>query len=106
MISRGFLNLARTNARRANPQTPACAIYQRAHLLQVQIPAALGDIVGMTDAVPELRTSAAYLANSCHKPLVYHCANFRRNAAAFGKGFAAYRGERSLSGTCPGILTV
>jgi CheY-like chemotaxis protein len=35
--------------------------------LQIQIPAAVGHVVGMADAVPELWTAAANFTNSCHK---------------------------------------
>ncbi|HSU60594.1 MAG TPA: hypothetical protein VLI55_14875 [Bryobacteraceae bacterium] len=35
--------------------------------LEVQIPAALADVVGVADAVSELRPTAADFTNFCHK---------------------------------------
>jgi hypothetical protein len=35
--------------------------------LQVQIPATLGHVVGMTDAMPELWSATTDFTNSCHK---------------------------------------
>src|SRR5205823_6643480 len=44
----------------------AGAVHESAHRLQVDVPAPLGDIVGVADPVAELRPLPAYLANSCH----------------------------------------
>jgi hypothetical protein len=64
---RDFLNFTVPNARRANAEAAASAVYQRPHRLKIQIPAALRHIVGVADAVTELRSAATYIANSCHK---------------------------------------
>jgi hypothetical protein len=63
-----FLNLPGANAGGADAEAPGGPIDYRAHGLQVQIPAALADVMSMTDAVTELRTPPAYFANSCHLP--------------------------------------
>lgn len=63
----GFLDFTGPDAGRANAETAAGAVYNRAHTLQVQVPAALGNIVGVADAVAELRPAATHFANSCHK---------------------------------------
>jgi len=61
-----LLHLPRPYARRAYAQPLGRAIHYRADILQIQIPPALGDIMGMTDAVAELRAATAHFANSCH----------------------------------------
>jgi CheY-like chemotaxis protein len=80
----------------ANPQTPAGAVDDSAHRLQVEIPAALGDVMGVTDPMAELRPPPAYFANSCHcfeilrEPC--NCINSSALSAMdpyFGKVFAA-----------------
>jgi hypothetical protein len=63
---RDLLNLAGFDAGCADTQAFAGPIDQRADILKIQIPAALRDIVGMADPVPELRPSAADFANLCH----------------------------------------
>ena len=61
------MNFAGADARRAGAYAAAGAVHQRVNRLQVQVPAPLGDVMGVTDAVAELRTAAAHFANSCHK---------------------------------------
>ena len=63
---RGFLDFARADAGSANAHTLGSAIDQRVNRLQIQIPAAFTDIVGVADSVPKLRAAAAHFANSCH----------------------------------------
>src|SRR5581483_8891466 len=62
-----LLNLAIADARRANADALSGALHQRANRLQVHVPTAFRYIVGMADAVAELRTAATNFANSCHK---------------------------------------
>jgi hypothetical protein len=62
-----LLDFAGTDARRANAKAAAGAVHQRANRLQVQVPTALRQIVGVADAVTELGTAATDLANFCHK---------------------------------------
>ena len=62
-----FLNFTVPNARRADPQPFARAFDQGTHRLQIDIPASLGDIVSVADAVTELRPATTYFANLCHK---------------------------------------
>jgi len=64
---RDFLYFAGAYAGGADAQAPVGAVYDRANGLQIEIPAALGNIVGVTDAVAELRPATAYFTNSCHK---------------------------------------
>ena len=63
---RGFLDFARANAGRAYAQTLGGAVDYRADRLQIQIPPALADVMGVADAVAKLRAAPAYIANSCH----------------------------------------
>ena len=64
---RYFLNFAVANAGRAHAQALSCAVDERAHRLQVHVPAAFRYIVGMADAVTELGSASANLTVLCHK---------------------------------------
>ena len=46
-------------------EAAAGAVDHRANRLEIDIPAPLGDIVGVTDLVTELRAAATNFANSC-----------------------------------------
>src|SRR6266852_433898 len=72
---RCLFDLAVANAGRADANPLGGALDDGPHRLQVQIPAALGDIVGVTDLVAELGTAATHIANSCHyrNLLSRHC---------------------------------
>ena len=61
------MDFAAANAGRADAHTFPGAIDQSMNGLQVQIPAALRYVVGMADAMPELRPSATNVTNFCHK---------------------------------------
>src|ERR1041384_515466 len=63
----GLLDLAAANAGGANAQTARGAFHQRANGVQIQIPAALGNIMSVADAVPESRPAAAQFANLSHE---------------------------------------
>ena len=41
-------------------------LINRMDRLQIQIPAALADVMGVTDPVAKLRAAPAHIANSCH----------------------------------------
>ena len=62
-----FLNLARADAGGADAHSAAGPVHQCAHRLQIQVPAALSYIMGVTDPVAELGAPATNFANSCHK---------------------------------------
>jgi hypothetical protein len=62
-----FLNLAAANAGCANAKPFARTVHERMNPLKIQIPTALTDIMGMADAIPELRSTAAHFTNFCHK---------------------------------------
>jgi len=66
-FSGGFLNLAVADARSAGPHTLAGPINQSPNRLQIDIPAPVRNVVSVAHLVPELRPSAADVANSCHK---------------------------------------
>ena len=66
-VSGDFLNLAFTNAGGAHADAASGAVDEGADVLEVDVPAALGYIVRVTDAVAELRTAAADFTNSSHK---------------------------------------
>jgi hypothetical protein len=63
----GLLNLAGTDAGRAGADAAASAIDQRVYSLQIDVPAALCDVVGVADAATELRAFATNFAYSSHK---------------------------------------
>jgi hypothetical protein len=64
---RDFLDFTVPNARRADPHPFAGAFDQGADRLEIDIPAALGDVMSVADAVTELRPATTYFANLCHK---------------------------------------
>ena len=61
------MNFAVTDAGGAHAHPLAGTLDQCVDRLQVQIPATLRNVVGMADAVPELRSATADFTNSCHK---------------------------------------
>ena len=64
---RDFLNFTVADAGRADADTTARALYQSPDGLQIQVPAALGYIVRVADAVPELWPPATDFTDLCHK---------------------------------------
>ena len=62
----GLLDFAVANARCANAETACNPVHNGVNWLQVDVPAAFGDVVGVADAVTELGAAAANFANSCH----------------------------------------
>ena len=61
------MNLAAANAGGADANALARTFDECVHGLQIHVPAALRHVVGMTDAMPELRTTAANFTNFCHR---------------------------------------
>ena len=55
---RNLLDFAVTDARRADPHTLAGAFNQSAHRLKIDIPATLGNVMCVADAIPKLRAAA------------------------------------------------
>jgi len=64
---RDFLDFTVANARRANAHALAGAIYQRAHRLQVEVPAPFRNVMSVADLIAECRLPATYFANLCHE---------------------------------------
>jgi hypothetical protein len=64
---RDLLDFAVPNARGADPEPLAGAVDEGPNGLQVHVPAAFGDIVGVADAVPELGAAATNFAYFRHK---------------------------------------
>src|ERR1022692_1008790 len=62
-----LLNLARADAGCADPDPAPRPVHQCANRLQIQVPAALSYIMGVTDPVAELGPPATNFTNSCHK---------------------------------------
>jgi len=62
-----FFDLARADAGGADTDTAAGPVHQCANRLQIQVPAALSYIMGVTDPVAELGAPATNFANLCHK---------------------------------------
>jgi len=63
---RRFLNFVIADAARAGAKTLVRSINHRVHRLQIDVPAAVGHIVGVADFMPELWSPAANFTNSCH----------------------------------------
>jgi hypothetical protein len=62
-----FLHFAVADAGSANLDTFTGTFDQCMNVLQVQIPTTLGYIMGVADAVSELRATAADFTSFCHK---------------------------------------
>ena len=62
----GLLNLAAADAGCAYPNVLGCALDQRVHILQIQIPTALGYVVCVADPVAELRPASAHFTYFRH----------------------------------------
>src|SRR6266481_5159298 len=62
-----LLDLVRPDTGRTDAHALAGAVHQGPHRLQVQVPPAVGDVMGVADLVAELGAAATYFANSCHK---------------------------------------
>jgi len=56
---RDFLNFTVADAGRAGAQALMRSVDDRAHGLNIDVPAAVAHIVGVTDLMPKLRTFAA-----------------------------------------------
>lgn len=59
-------DFAAAQARGADAQLLGSALHLGAHRAQVDVPAPLGDIVGVADIVAELRPLAANITDLCH----------------------------------------
>jgi hypothetical protein len=64
---RNLLDFTRADAGSANANAAPSAVHQRTNGLQIQVPAAVGHVVGVADPVPELGAPAANFTNSSHK---------------------------------------
>ena len=62
-----FLDFAVADAGRTHSYAFSGTFDQSVNALQVKIPAALAHVMGMTNAMPELRPAATDLTNFCHK---------------------------------------
>ena len=63
---RGLLDLIALDAGSANANSLRRAGNHRTNLLEIDIPAPVGNIVSVADLVPKLRAAATYIAYSCH----------------------------------------
>ena len=70
MLKRRFLgslnDFAALQAARANADALAGTVHNCANLMQVHVPAAPGNVMGMTYIVSELRPLAALFTYACH----------------------------------------
>jgi hypothetical protein len=64
---RDFLNFTVPDARRADPDPFAGALYQSSDRLQIDVPAPFGDVVSVADPAAELGAATTYFANLSHK---------------------------------------
>jgi hypothetical protein len=62
-----LLNFAVTDTRGTDANAAASAIHQRANGLQIHIPAALRNVMGVADSIAELRALTTNCANLCHR---------------------------------------
>jgi len=60
-------DLAALDAAGADANPLGIAVDQRLHRLQVDVPTAAGDVVGVGDVIAELRPFAADIAYLCHE---------------------------------------
>ena len=63
---RRFLYSAVANAGSANAYSLTSAIHQRVNRLEIEVPTALCHVVGVADAISELRSPATDFTDSCH----------------------------------------
>jgi len=61
------LHLAAANTGRADAEPFASTVHQRVYRLQIDIPATVAHIVGVTDLMPKLWPTLTDFTNSCHK---------------------------------------
>jgi hypothetical protein len=61
-----LLNLTVADAGSAGAKTLVRSVDDSAHGLNVDVPAAVAHVMGVTDLMPELRAFAAYFTYSCH----------------------------------------
>jgi len=62
----GFDDFAATQTRGADAYVLGCGSHLGVNRAQIDVPAPLAHIVGVTDGVSKLRPLAADIANSCH----------------------------------------
>ena len=64
-----LLQLPASQAGRANPNSLARAVYDRADGAQVHVPTPLRHVVSVADVISKLRSLAAHIAYACHETL-------------------------------------
>src|SRR5579872_2431318 len=64
---RHLLHFTGSDTGRTDAQALTSAVHQGSHRLEVEVPAAISDIVGVADAVAKLGSAAANFTNLCHK---------------------------------------
>jgi hypothetical protein len=62
----GFLDFAAAQAGSADANALGCSLHPGVNRTKIDVPAPLGDIVGVADVISKLRPFAANLANLCH----------------------------------------
>jgi hypothetical protein len=82
---RGLLNFARTKTGSTNTDPAAGAVHERANRLQINVPAALGDIMGVADPIAELRALTTNFANLCHDSNLPMNSNNYYNSTTFSR---------------------
>ena len=65
-IRLGFHDFSASQARRAHAHALISALHLRVHRAQIDVPAPLGHVMGVTDVIPGPRLLAADFANLCH----------------------------------------
>lgn len=63
----GLLYFTAANAGRADTDTLTRSSYQSMDILQIDVPAAIRNVMGVADAVPKLGTFATYFTDFCHR---------------------------------------
>ena len=102
--SDGFLNLAVADAGGADADPFSGTVDNDTNALQVHVPASLGDIVGVTDPVPEHGPSSADFTYFCHlfrnslrATQLFHSTNRPRRQATCARILSQYVVARQLT---------
>jgi hypothetical protein len=97
---RDFLDFTVANARRANTHALTGAVHQRAHRLQVEVPAPFRNVMSVADLVAECRLPTAYFANLCHGTEISYVNRILSIAMLFRGPQVGTQMSGSFSGTC------
>ena len=64
-----FLDFAAAQAGSAHANALGCSLHPGVNRTKIDVPAPLGDVVGVADVISKLRSLAAHIAYACHETL-------------------------------------